>query len=325
MKKQILVFSALWALAVSSAMAQLANSYPADRGIEKDPDVLYVEKFDDGMENILSRYTDIINKEGMSLDTDVPPGSKDPYSIRMTSKQGINEGGHLFKRFNKGFDSTVYVRYYVKYPALSKGYFHHEGVWFGGYNPATNWPDPRAGTGGLGDKRLSIAYENMWQGDYPGMDTYLYWGDMKGSARGLYYGNVMITQGRTTWEGAPTGTPPVDTLDQWMCVEIMIKLNNPVTSYNGELAIWQNGVKVGHWGPRFPNGYWYADKWVNSPSHPPFEGFRWRTDPNLIINWVWFEFYHDKKDAPSSYIKFDHLVMARKYIGPLKLSTHEKK
>ncbi|MDD4637847.1 MAG: hypothetical protein PHV66_09620, partial [Bacteroidales bacterium] len=114
MKKQILVFSALWALAVSSAMAQLANSYPADRGIEKDPDVLYVEKFDDGMENILSRYTDIINKEGMSLDTDVPPGSKDPYSIRMTSKQGINEGGHLFKRFNKGFDSTVYVRYYVK-------------------------------------------------------------------------------------------------------------------------------------------------------------------------------------------------------------------
>ncbi|MDD4637848.1 MAG: hypothetical protein PHV66_09625 [Bacteroidales bacterium] len=172
---------------------------------------------------------------------------------------------------------------------------------------------------------MSIAYENMWQGDYPGMDTYLYWGDMKGSARGLYYGNVMITQGRTTWEGAPTGTPPVDTLDQWMCVEIMIKLNNPVTSYNGELAIWQNGVKVGHWGPRFPNGYWYADKWVNSPSHPPFEGFRWRTDPNLIINWVWFEFYHDKKDAPSSYIKFEHLVMARKYIGPLKLSTHEKK
>lgn len=325
MKKQILILSALWSMTVGTAMGQLANAYPGDIGIEKDPDVLFVEKFDDGMEYILSRYTDIINKEGMSLDSDVPPGSNGPYSIRMTSKQGANEGGHLFKRFNKGFDSTVYVRYYVKYPALSNGYFHHEGVWFGGYNPGLNWPHPRAGTGGLGDSRLSIAYENMRPGNYPGMDTYLYWGDMKGSARGLYYGNTMITEGRATRNGPPTGTPPVDTLDQWMCVEIMIKLNHPVTAYNGELAIWQNGVKVGHWGPGFPNGHWEADRWFKAPSSPPFEGFRWRTDPNLIINWVWFEFYHDKPEAPSSYIKFDHLVMARKYIGPLVAAIKEKK
>src|SRR5690349_3687770 len=41
----------------------LAKLYPHDNGIEKDPAVLYVEKFDDGMQKILSRYTDIKNGE----------------------------------------------------------------------------------------------------------------------------------------------------------------------------------------------------------------------------------------------------------------------
>jgi hypothetical protein len=59
------------------------------------------------------------------------------------------------------------------------------------------------------------------------------------------------------------------------------------------------------------------DKWYNNPADPPFQGFRWRTDDNLNINWLWFEFYHDSPNAPSSYIKFDHLVMANQYIGPI--------
>jgi len=33
---------------------------------------------------------------------------------------------------------------------------------------------------------------------------------------------------------------------QWMCVEQMVKLNNPVTASNGEHAIWIDGVKVSH-------------------------------------------------------------------------------
>ena len=31
---------------------------------------------------------------------------------------------------------------------------------------------------------------------------------------------------------------------QWMCVEHMVKLNQPVSAFNGEHAIWLNGVKV---------------------------------------------------------------------------------
>ena len=318
--KNLLYVSLLFALIafVNTGRAQLANSYPNDVGIQNDPNVLYVEVFDDGMTNILSRYTDILNSAGMSLDADIPPGSLGPNSIKMTSVQGVNSGGHLFKRFIPGFDSIVYIRYYVKYPSISGGYFHHEGAWFGGYNPATPWPNPQAGTCGLGSSRLSISYEPVWQTNPEGMDSYLYWGDMQSwNGGGSCYGNPMITEGRLIWNGSPSGTSPLVSFDQWMCVEVMVKLNNPVTTYNGELKIWQNGVQVGHWGPGFPNGHWTADKWYNNPADPPFQGFRWRTDANLNINWLWVEFYHDDPNAPSSYIKFDHLVMAKQYIGPI--------
>lgn len=300
----------------------IASRYPGDVNIQSDPSVLYVEKFDDGMPNILSRYNDKLNTEGMILEDDIPAGSINAKSVKMTSiTGGTSGGGHLFKQFTPGFDSVVFVRYYVKYPSSSKNYFHHESVWFGGYNPATSWPDPRAGTCGLPDERLSICCEPTWQNtDPPGMDAYLYWGDMNADASGSNcWGNVMISEGATAYGHPPaTGKYPVVKFDKWMCIEVMLKLNKPVTEYNGELAIWVDGVKSGHWGPGFPNGSWDKDKWYNNPADPPFKGFRWRTDQKLNINWLWLEYFHENPQAPSSYIKFSNLVMATKYIGPIK-------
>ena len=131
------------------------------------------------------------------------------------------------------------------------------------------------------------------------------------------YGNLMISEGKTNNDAPASSTAPVVDYDEWMCIEVMIKLNNPVTEYNGEMRIWQNGEEVGYWGPGFPNGHWVKDKWYQNPDDPAFEGFRWRTDANLNINWIWFEFYHDNDNAPPSNIKFDHFVMATEYIGPI--------
>ncbi len=319
MKRRFSCLISLIFILTFASIAQISNLYPNDTGIEADPRIVYVEKFDDTMAGILSRYSDIKNSAGMSLDSDVPPGSQGPNSLKMTSiTGGVNNGGHLFRRFSPGFDSIVYVRYYVKYPSESKGYFHHEGVWFGGYNPSTSWPSPKAGTCGMGSSRLSISFEPVWQNANPtGMDTYIYWGDMKSFNGTTCYGNTMVTQGATGFGQSPDVNYPKVAFDEWMCIEIMIKLNNPVSEYNGEMAVWVDGEQVGHWGPGFPNGHWNKDKWYNNPDDPPFEGFRWRTDEKLNINWLWIEFYHDDPKAPSSYIKFDHLVMATEYIGPI--------
>ena len=284
----------------------LTDIYPHDNGIERDPNVLYVEKFEDSLSAIQSRYTDVLNPEGMSLDTDVPPGSTGKYSLKITNTGGQNTGGHLFRNFDPGFDSTVYLRYYVKYPAISKGYIHHESVWIGGYEPSTPWPNPRAGTCGL-DGRLSIAYEPINSDSILG--TYLYWSNMHSWNGGSScYGNDVNHADPQSFQW-----------DKWICIEIKIKMNNPVTASNGELQIWQDGREIGHWGPGVPKGHWAGDTWLENSSESPFEGFRWRKDGGLNINNIWIEFYDDASpEGVSHYIKYDHLVVAKRYIGPLK-------
>jgi hypothetical protein len=292
-------------LSSSDTSDAIANHYPDDAGIENDPNVLYVEKFDDGIVNIAKRYTDVYNAEGMYPDSDVVadvPGSK---SLKITNIGGKNTGGHLFRNFPEGFDSTVYIRYYVKYPSISKDFIHHEGIWTGGYNPSTNYPNPRAGICGLGSSRISIAYEPV----NSRMGTYLYWGDMQGDPNGNCWGSDMVN-GSSSSKEIPW--------DQWTCVEIKIKLNNDVSGYDGELKVWQNGKEVGSWGPGFPKGSMLYGKFTEG-GNEPFKGFRWRTDKNLKINYIWIEFYDDKSPAGvSHYIKFDNLVIAKKYIGPVK-------
>lgn len=286
----------------------IARSYPNDIGIENNADVLYAEKFNDGLPNILKRYTDVKNAAGMAIDgDDVPAGAKSAKAIIMSNIGGKNDGGHLFRQFETGFNGTIFLRYYVKYPLSSRGYIHHESVWFGGYNPSTSYPNPRAGICGLGDQRVSIAYEPIGESN---MDTYLYWGDSKSTKGSRCYGNDMVN-------GSPTAQKIA--WDKWMCVEVMVKLNDPVSACNGELKVWQNGLLVGHWGPGFPNGYWDVDSWHNKVTSPSFEGFRWRTDSRLNINYIWIEFYDDKSPAGTTHhIKFANVVMARKYIGPIK-------
>ncbi|MBW7847868.1 MAG: T9SS type A sorting domain-containing protein [Bacteroidales bacterium] len=313
MKRTILFLALI--ISVRS-LGQLAVQYPNDIGIESDSSVLFVEKFNDGLAAIIGRYNEVLHAEEFTLDTDIPLGSAGPYSLKISNTPGINSGGHLFKAFSPGFDSTVFLRYYVKYPAIEEGYFGHQGVWFGGYNPIIPYPYPRAGVCGLGDSRLSIAFESVWQVIPPGMDTYLYWGDMHSYDGGYTcFGNTMITRGKTNFDQPPSVDEPINDLGEWMCIEIMIKLNNPITAYNGELKVWKNGEELGHWGPGFPNGHWFKDKWYNNPNDPPFEGFRWRTNENLNINWIWIEFYHDT--GPASHIKFSNIVMAKEYIGPI--------
>src|SRR5207245_5441733 len=138
-------------------------------------------------------------------------------------------------------------------------------------------------------------------------DHYDYWMTMQLSADGNYRGNLLLNAPDVQ---AKTG--------QWMCVEQMVKLNNPVTAFNGEHAIWLDGVKVSHLGQGSPNGRWSGGIFTQDPSGSPFEGFRWRSDANLTLNWIWLQNY--SPDDPSGFgqdMKFDHVVVARSYIGCL--------
>jgi hypothetical protein len=288
---------------VIAFFVQISNGYPGDVGIEGHPDVVYVERFDDAsLSTVTARYSNVLNAGGMLLDTDVPAGSPaGGRSLRITATGGANNGGHLYRNLPAENDRW-HIRYYVKY--FSGGPYHHTGMWFGGYNPATPWPNPQAGIQPAGDDRMSISFEPIGGSR---MDHYVYWMHMRTNPGGSYWGNDFIQDPSLTF-----------TSGQWMCVEMMVKLNNPVTSYNGELACWVNGVQVSNLGLGFPNGSWVWDSWTPSASGTPFEGFQWRNSAALLLNYLWIEHYADTVPAGSTLaVKYDHIVVARSYIGPM--------
>src|SRR5579871_3637296 len=94
----------------------LAVKYPGDRGIERDPNVLFHEDFERGD----TRQWDE-KKEPVALTTEAPhSGAR---CVAMPMHRGRDTGGHLIKWFPPGAD-TVYVRFYVKF-SKEYQYDHH--------------------------------------------------------------------------------------------------------------------------------------------------------------------------------------------------------
>ncbi|HEV8606936.1 MAG TPA: carbon-nitrogen hydrolase family protein [Tepidisphaeraceae bacterium] len=306
--------------------AGIAEKYHGDRGIEKDPRVVFVEDFEEGTIDALSgRWEDVKAPQIMSFAADVPQGSSGRQSLLMTHVGGKGDGGHLYRRLPKGLDQA-YARFYVKFdPDCAP--IHHFGTCIGGNNPATRWPMVKAGIPPAGDKGFWTGIEpfgESWRWDF-----YTYWCEMRGSPpRGQTWGNSFVRDESLKVERG-----------RWICVEVMVKMNDLGES-NGEMALWIDGRAISHLGKGFPKGKWVFDKfmanqggesvrWNNSKGDrenfqtaaggEPFEGFRWRTAKELDVNCVWAYLYIT--GAPAGHVSkvwFDHIVVASEYIGPIR-------
>jgi hypothetical protein len=281
----------------------IAARYPGDVGINTDPAVVFVERFDEtSLAALFARWTDVKNGATMSFGTDVPAGSPVPASLTIPWIGGTNDGGHLYRQITPAINDTLYVRFYIKYPTAAN--YTHSGVWMGGYNPTLAWPNPQAGIRPTGADRFSGSAETFAQtGQF---DHYDYWMGMHQSSDGNYWGNLLLNNTAVRATGG-----------QWTCVEEMIKLNNPVSASNGERAIWLNGVPISHLGPGSPNGTWSGGIFTQTPGGTPFPGFQWRSDANLNLNYIWLQNYTPDTSTGRQDMKFAHLVAATSYIGCL--------
>lgn len=287
-----------------SADVGIAAGYPGDVGIESHADVIFAEQFEEPtLADLFGRWTDIKNGATMSFTSDVPLGSSGVRSLNIPwVGGGVSDGGHLYKQL-PAVDDTLYVRYYIKYPSTGK--YVHEGIWMGGYNPPLAAPNPQAGIRPIGNDRFSAAAEEY--GNIAQFDHYNYWMNMRRDTDGNYWGNLLLNNPNVRMNPG-----------QWMCVEHMVKLNNPVTAFNGEHAIWVDGVKISHLGEGFPNGFWAGGDFTQDPNGLPFEGFQWRNDANLRLNWIWLQNYSPADPAGfTGTMLFDHVVVAKSYIGCL--------
>jgi hypothetical protein len=242
--------------------ATLSDRYPCDAGIASDPAVVWAENFEEGsVAAVTSRYNDYKNPPGMALVADRPAGSCGTAAMQLTAG-GSNAATDLYKRLPAGHDE-LYVRWYAKYE--SGGRWHHSGVWFGGYNPPTDFPNPQAGTRPTGSDRISIAVEPVWGigAPNPVLDFYNYWMQMHtcSSCGGAYWGNALIS--RTAFS-APDNT--------WACLEVHAKLNSdPASDAGAELEVWRNDTLM----QRFPEtgggggGYWVQDHFCPAGADGP--------------------------------------------------------
>jgi hypothetical protein len=175
----------------------------------------------------------------------------------------------------------------------------------GGYNPPTSWPQGGAGSRPVGNERFTTGIEPI--GDNWSWDFYTYWMHMRGYADPNYF-----------WGNTFHPDPPAPiTRGEWICVELMMKINDPVESYNGEQAFWVNGEKIQHLGEGFPNGYWIWDKFYPHPDSSAFEGFQWRNDENLKLNFFWLLYYMTGETNHMNKVYFDDVVLSTEYIGPV--------
>ena len=314
--------SALWLLVAALVVPAkgeeigIAAKYPGDKGIGQDSSVVFYENFEgNSVADVVKRWTSVSDDDRMSLLSDVPPSSSGKKSIQFTSINGETSGGRLYQRFSPGYDQ-LYMRYYVKY-ASKPTYYHHSGGQLAGCSQPTGTCGGNAGIK-PGGNYFNMGFEPNYEFDQPAtgirMDFYVYWMNMRVGSSGSYWGNTFVHDPKVK----------VD-YETWNCIETMLKINNPVTSSNGELAVWLNGVKINHYGPGYPKGGWTSgNDFVPDSSGTPFEGFQWRDVESLKITLMKIEHYVEDGEEEAGFVGklgFDDLVIATKYIGPISLKT----
>ena len=265
--------------------------------------IVFKEDFEEiSLSEIFANWEDVKNAEGMNLSDDVPLKSKGNQSLMMTYTPNENDGGHLYRVFPEGYDS-LYARFYIKFLTRNSAVSHL--VQMGGNNPLTKWPKGYAGNKTKGDDSFITCVEPLkdkWEWGF-----YTYWMNMRPGANNKYFGNYFTST-----------SPKKVEEDKWICVEFMVKLNDPVEKSNGEQALWINGEKVIHMGKGFPNGNWIWGTFHNNSESKGFEGFRWRNSDQLKINFFWLSYFMtDGTKGEIDKVLFDDLVISTEYIGPL--------
>lgn len=269
----------------------IAAGYPSDRGIETNPDVVWVERFEQS--NFLQRwgYSSVPSDwtaEVISSDTanGFQPLDNSAYRVRINS--GTNWGASPVLKTQLAMGQQpdqLYFRYYLR---LGSNYMNTPD---GGKLPGLSGDTSLAGNGGRpvnGTNGWSLRGSFLPTTDaanpaYPRvvLGTYAYHADMKTNYgdhwRWMAHGLGLIEQNR------------------WYAVEQYVKVNTPGLK-DGILKVWIDGKLA------------YEKYDVNL-----------RTVSGWPIYKVWMDFYYGGLIATPHNIGLyiDNLVVAKRYIGPM--------
>lgn len=273
----------------------IAAKYSGDRGIEKDPAVLFADNFESGD---MKKWD---QERGRVVMTQENPNNGE-WSVQMPMERGKNHGGDAIKWFMPGA-SKVHARFYVKF---SPGYqYSHHFVWLGANQRTNKW----SAFGKAGLKPNGTYYSTgmepwfAWgKNPPPGeINFYSYYLDMEIDPKmNKYWGNSFFPPGPGKGQAASEHRF-IPKLNEWHCWEFMIEANTAPDQADGRQTMWVDGKRIAE-----------------------FTGIRWRSDLDLLVNCFWLEHYgYDESDPTRQFWKdsqsvwFDDVVIAREYIGPI--------
>jgi len=273
----------------------IASEFPGDQNIVKHPAVLFHDDFEKG--NPGDNWDEVSLRLARGATNRARPLTleTDPAIVRgqKTAKAQLRKDGHeditLTKRLKPGHDE-LHMRYYIRYGA-DYGYHSHGGGGFmadagkGNFKGAGKPPD--------GDKFFWATLEPIGPRDWPppgALIFYAYWWKMKPDGRGNHWGNW--------FQPTPDQIPARET---WTCLEWRVKANQ-AGKENGELDCWVDGRHCGQ-----------------------FRGINWRSTDSLQVNKVllslWLEpaTYARSGGGETRTVWYDDIVVATRYIGPMKI------
>ena len=261
----------------------IAASYPDDVGIEKDPDVIFVEDFEGaGWHGKWQERSGAHRKYG-SLETDRQIALSGSNSLKLLFVPEAGRGGAGWMHHWWEGSNVAYLRYYFR---LSEGgdwgnqkimqlHGHRRGVRYGGGagNRGIDWLCAGDGVGGRDGPpwRRTILYN--------------YHPHQAGG-----FGDSL---------GPTVPDPPPAEEGRWICREIMIKLNDP-GKLNGEVRKWIDGKLV-------------IEK----------TDMEWRLQPDIVVNNIMQPTYTHKPPKPGKrrILWLDNIVLAKRYIGPMRAKS----
>ncbi|WP_090634078.1 polysaccharide lyase [Nitrosomonas marina] len=299
---QIGVYTVAPLPAASEVERGIAWEYPGDRGLADHPDVILAETFNKppGFLTLNAGWQEHLSDIGhydtyRLVDTDYRIDRFDPLDgsalqIAFNSKTNFGFTGHYrFQRLIGREPEQMYFRYYLRFG-------NNWQPTDGGKLPGFSGTYDRAGWGGRaidgyngwsarGAYFLQASLNSKYNGTIP-LGNYVYHLDSQSN-----YGETI------SWNS----TLSLLQKNRWHAVEQFLKLNDPGMA-NGELTVWIDGRKIYH-----------------------KSDLRFRETKELNIESLWLNFYHGGTAKPAStfFVYIDNLVIASRYIGPMRASGLE--
>jgi len=261
----------------------LASKYPGDAGIERDPNVLFAEDFEAGH---LKKWDDRDDNSApkVQLLTGAGRAHAGRRAVRLEAQPGRGAGGDLTKILKTPCD-RVFARWYCRFASDFDQGPHMHFVHLAALRERRHLG--RSGQKPDGTDFFCTGLDPWSKGGRylaPGaLGFYSYFVDMKRDPAGPYWGNAF----------RPDKPPVLVPRGRWVCMEMMLQANHPSRA-DGEQAFWVDGKLKGH-----------------------YRNIRWRTTDRLKINCFWLLLYIHRNGQVNR-VDFDDIVVARRYIGPMR-------